>query len=108
MKRIYLFAAMLALTAVITTEPSRAAAVIVDALLNSSSGGSGATAVLTAGEHFSVTVSPTDLWNAGALPRWSNADGLTHNLFATGTDESGQPGAILTREFRHRGHYVRC
>ena len=95
MKRIYLFAAVLALTAVITTEPSRAATVIVDALANSSSGGTGATVALTAGEHFSVTVSPTDLWNAGDLPRWSNADGLTHNLYATGTDDSGQPANTL-------------
>lgn len=43
-----------------------------------------------AGQTVEVTVAPDDLWNAGPLPRWSNADGLVADLFATGTDESGQ------------------
>ena len=50
---------------------------------------------LSLGQMFTVTVDPNDLWNAGALPRWSNADGLTGNLFATGSDESGQPAGTL-------------
>jgi hypothetical protein len=67
-----------------------AADFVVDALLNSSSGGTGASTVsLTAGDSFSVLVNPNDLWSAGALPRWSNANGLTGPLFATGTDDSG-------------------
>ena len=71
-------------------------AVIVDALQNSTSGGVGANAIfLNAGESFSVNVSPGDLWNAGALPRWSNADGLTGNLLATGTDDSAQAAGTL-------------
>lgn len=44
----------------------------------------------SAGQTFTVTVNPNDLWSAGALPRWSNADGLTGPLYATGSDESGQ------------------
>lgn len=69
-----------------------AADFVVDAMLNSSSGGVGlATVSLTAGDSFSVLVDPTDLWSAGALPRWSNADGLTGPLLATGSDDSGQP-----------------
>jgi len=48
-----------------------------------------------AGDAFTVTVDPGDLWSAGALPRWSNADGLTGNLFATGADDSGQPAGTL-------------
>jgi PEP-CTERM motif-containing protein len=48
-----------------------------------------------AGEMFTVTVDPNDLWSAGALPRWSNADGLTGPLYATGTDESGQVADTL-------------
>ena len=69
---------------------------IVDALANSSSGGVGVgTFDVTAGEVFTVNVDPGDLWNAGALPRWSNADGLTHDLHATGTDDSGQPAGTL-------------
>jgi len=68
----------------------------VDAYANSSSGGTGVgTVMLDAGDWFSISVSPTDLWNAGALPRWSNANGLTGNLYATGSDESGQPSGIL-------------
>ena len=43
------------------------------------------------GQIFTVDVDPNDLWNAGALPRWSNADGLTGVLLATGTDDSGKP-----------------
>jgi hypothetical protein len=68
-----------------------AADFVVDALLNSSGGGVGmATVNLNAGDSFSVMVDPDDLWSAGALPRWSNADGLTGPLFATGSDDSGQ------------------
>jgi hypothetical protein len=73
-----------------------AATFVVDALANSSSGGVGvSTFALTAGEMFTVSVDPADLWNAGALPRWSNADGLTHDLFATGSDDSGEPAGTL-------------
>jgi hypothetical protein len=72
--------------------------VVVDARLNSSTGGVGADAgFLNSGQSFSVSVALTDLWNAGALPRWSNANGLTGpNLIATGSDDSGQPvGTII-------------
>lgn len=70
---------------------ANAAVYIVDALANSSTGGTGAATVsLTSGQAFTVTVDPSDLWNAGSLPRWSNADGLTGTLLATGSDESGQ------------------
>lgn len=62
----------------------------VFAQANSSSGGVGKFAfAVTAGEMFSATTAAGDLWNAGALPRWSNADGLTSTLLATGSDESG-------------------
>lgn len=75
---------------------AHATAFTVDAAANSSSGGTGAATIsLTAGESFSVSVAATDLWNAGALPRWSNADGLTGNLFATGSDDSGQVAGTL-------------
>jgi len=74
----------------------------VSAFGNSSSGtGVGlATISLAAGQQFTVSVDPNDLWSAGALPRWSNADGLTGNRFATGTDESGQPaGTLIGQDF---------
>jgi hypothetical protein len=67
-----------------------AASFVVDANANSSSGGVGlATIALTAGQNFHVSVNTSDLWNAGPLPRWSNADGLIAPLYATGSDESG-------------------
>ncbi|MEH2534324.1 hypothetical protein V1277_006379 [Bradyrhizobium sp. AZCC 1588] len=69
-----------------------AQAVVVEAFANSSSGGVGSSTgfFLTIGQAFTVNVDINDLWNAGPLPRWSNADGLTGNRFATGTDESGE------------------
>ncbi len=71
---------------------------IVDALANSSNSGAGtglSTIGLSLGDAFSVTVGLDDLWNAGALPRWSDADGLTGDRIATGTDESGEAAGTL-------------
>ena len=77
-------------------EPARAITVDVFAKENSSSGGTGAlTGVfLTAGQAFTVSAGLDDLWSAGPLPRWSNADGLTGDRFATGSDESGQNAGV--------------
>ena len=74
-----------------------AQAVVVQAFTNSRSGGSGVSTgvLLTAGPDFTVDVDPHALWNAGALPRWSNADGLITKLYATGTDDSGQVAGTL-------------
>jgi hypothetical protein len=82
-------------------EPSRAVTVTVDAFSNSSSGGVAATTPLTAGENFTVTVDPNDLWNAGPLPRWSNANGLIGaDRVATGIDDSGLPaGTVIGQAF---------
>ena len=91
LKRAFYVCALIAGLAGLGTSSARA--VTVDfAFGNSSSGGSGsATGVfLTAGEAFTVTVASNDLWSAGALPRWSNADGLKVSLLATGSDESGE------------------
>lgn len=73
----------------------------VDAYANSSSGGTGlATINLTAGESFSVSASTDDLWNAGALPRFSDANGLTGNRYATASDDSGQSvGSLIGINF---------
>src|SRR5678816_2450229 len=71
---------------------------VVDALAHSSNSGAGtglATVALDLGDVFSVTVGADDLWSAGALPRWSDADGLTHDRFATGSDESGEAAGTL-------------
>jgi hypothetical protein len=72
----------------------------VEAAANSSSGGVGLNTgiILSAGQQFSVTAATGDLWRAGALPRWSNADGLVGDLFATGSDESGLPAGTRIGE----------
>ena len=87
---------------VMGAQTANAALIDVFAQANSTGGGSGASTglILTAGEAFTVTVDPNDLWSAGALPRWSNADGLIGDLFATGSDESGQAaGTRIGRDF---------
>jgi len=97
MKHILLLAAA-AVAALGTASAAQAATqVTVNAQGNSSSGGTGASTGLqfNAGDIFSTSVALTDLWSAGALPRWSTADGLTGNLFATGTDESGEAAGTL-------------
>src|SRR5262245_21323185 len=70
---------------------------VVDAKLNSTSGGTGAaTLFFNAGDAFSVFVDPTDLWNAGDLPRWSNANGIDGpDLIATGSDDSLEPAGTV-------------
>lgn len=69
----------------------------VQAKINSSSGGNGLDlgVNLTLGQAFTVSAGQGDLWSAGALPRWSNADGLIADLLATGIDESGQASGTL-------------
>ena len=70
---------------------AQASSYTVGSFANSSTGGSALDTIsLTAGQTFSVTAAVTDLWNAGPLPRWSNANGLTSSLFATGSDDSGE------------------
>lgn len=90
-------AAFSAALAIAAAGGANAASVIVDAQANSSTGGVGAATGLdlVLGQLFQVAVDPHDLWNAGTPPRWSNADGLTHDLFATGTDDSGAAAGTL-------------
>lgn len=72
--------------------PASAATFVVDAQNNSSSGGTAlSTIALTAGQVFKVSSSLNDLWSAGALPRFSDANGLIADRFATAADDSGQP-----------------
>jgi len=84
---------LLAVTACIYVPASHAVMIDVFARANSTVGGAGASTgvVLAAGEAFSVNVDADDLWSAGQLPRWSNADGLVTALFASGSDDSGLP-----------------
>ena len=92
LKRAFYICALIAGLAGLGTSSARAVTVDVFAQANSSTGGAGAlTGIsLTFGQAFTVSAGLTDLWNAGPLPRWSNADGLIAPLLATGSDDSGQ------------------
>ena len=96
LKRAFYICALIAGLAGLGTSSARAVTVDVFAQANSSTGGAGAlTGVfLTLGQAFTVSAGLDDLWSAGALPRWSNADGLTGDRFVTGTDESGEAAGI--------------
>ncbi len=96
-----LLAATIFVVGLASASAAEAAVYVVGAQANSSSGGVGASTIsLTGGQNFTVNVAPSDLWSAGALPRWSNADGLTGNLFATGTDNSGEAaGTLIGQDF---------
>jgi hypothetical protein len=89
-------AAAIVMISVCVAAPAEATPFVVDSFANSSSGGVGLpTIFLSAGQSFTTSASPDDLWSAGALPRWSDAGGLTGNRFATGVDESGAPTGTL-------------
>ncbi|HOY86680.1 MAG TPA: FxDxF family PEP-CTERM protein [Methylotenera sp.] len=94
------------LLAVMIPGISTAATYTVDAKFNSTTDGAGViVASFNVGDTFSISVDTKDLWNAGALPRWSNANGLTGNLFATGAVDtngdlpSGTPGTQIGQLF---------
>jgi hypothetical protein len=87
---------------VLAANSANAAVIDVFAQANSSSNGTGASTGIffSAGDYFTATAGVEDLWNAGTLPRWSNADGLVGNLFATGSDDSGQAlGTLIGKNF---------
>jgi PEP-CTERM motif len=82
--------------------PASAAIFVVKAFDHSSIGVSGTPLntglSLTAGQSLNVSSSINDLWSAGALPRFSDANGLVGNRFATALDDSGQPVGTLIGE----------
>jgi hypothetical protein len=90
-------AGLATLATLATAAGANATAVVVDAKTNSTYLDSGVfTGVnLTAGETLKVHVDAGDIWSAGTLPRWSNANGLVGDLYATGTDESGLAAGTL-------------
>ncbi|MGK7945746.1 MAG: PEP-CTERM sorting domain-containing protein [Microcystaceae cyanobacterium] len=81
----------------ISLTSANAANFTVDALSDSFSTGSGMNTGLsfTIGEPLVISTDPNDLWSDGGLPRWANTDGLIKDLFATGSDESGEPAGTL-------------
>lgn len=82
---------LLCAAALAPLSPAGATVFVVDALNNSVTGGTGlSTIALSAGQVITVTASTNDLWSAGALPRFSDANGLVAPRFATASDDSGQ------------------
>ena len=81
--------------------PATAATIIVAAQANSRNGGIPVVAgVLMSGQSLTIASSTDDLWSAGALPRFSDANGLTGTRFATASDDSGQsPGTQIGTDF---------
>jgi PEP-CTERM motif len=75
--------------------PGFAATFVVKAFDHSVNGGGGtplSTGIaLTTGQALTVSSSTNDLWSAGALPRFSDANGLTGVRLANALDDSGQP-----------------
>lgn len=91
------FAAAL-LVSVVSAGAARAAMVDVYAMDNSTTGGVGVSTGIfyTVGDPLLVTAAVGDLWSAGPLPRWSNADGLiVDDLMATGADDSGEVAGTI-------------
>jgi PEP-CTERM motif len=80
------FALLVSTLALILPLSSAAALVQVKALENSTTGGVGVTTNFSIGDLFNISVNPNDLWNSGALPRWSNADGQIDLLSVGGFD----------------------
>jgi hypothetical protein len=83
------------------SNPASAAVFVVDSAANSSGGGTGlATFAVTSGQKIKVASSTDDLWSLGALPRFTDANGLTADRFATASDDSGQAvGTKIGRDF---------
>lgn len=83
------------------TMPAAAATVVVAAQANSRNGGMPVVAgVLMSGDTLTISSSTDDLWSAGALPRFSDANGLVGDRFATASDDSGQaPGTQIGQSF---------
>jgi hypothetical protein len=82
--------------------PASATTFMVQAQANSSSGGTALnTGInLNAGDFFTVSSSLDDLWSAGDLPRYSDANGLVANRYATPADDSGQAtGTLIGADF---------
>lgn len=96
---------LLLAAAALLAAPASAAVFLVDSAANSSTGGVGLpTITVTAGETIKVSSSTDDLWSLGALPRWSDGNGLVSDRFATAADDSGQP--VGTRIGRDYGTYT--
>lgn len=91
----------IAATMSLLSTPALAAVYVVDAQANSVTGGTGvSTHTVATGDALTVSSDTNDLWSAGALPRFSDASGLTGDRLATALDDSGQPvGTLIGQDF---------
>ena len=90
--------------ALLLSSAAHAGTVVVNAIDPNGS----AAGFMTAGESFSVTVDANDLWSAGGLPRFSNANGLVVDLYSVAGDDSGvTPGVLIGQDWGSYGafHY---
>ncbi len=101
LRNILPFGIALVTSALLYANPAEAAVFVVDSAANSSSGGTGlSTFSVAAGQRIRVSASTNDLWSLGALPRFSDGNGLVGDRFATALDDSGQPvGTLIGRSF---------
>ena len=77
-----------------------AATYVVDATKNTAGGNVGVqTIALAAGQGFTVTADANQMWAAGVMPRWSNADGLSRDFYASGSDLSQMSTGTLIGQF---------
>lgn len=100
MKTFYLLP--LALSIAVQTVPAAAATFVVDAAENSSNTGAALDTGLffNSGDTLSISSDINDLWSAGPLPRFSDANGLIGPRFASSFDDSGQaPGTLIGSSF---------
>jgi hypothetical protein len=86
---------VLCAAAMVPLAPAQATDFTVGALVNSSSGGVPLPTIsVLAGQVINVSASTNDLWSAGALPRFSDANGLIAVRIAQPTDDSGPADGV--------------
>lgn len=73
----------------------------VDALANSTTGGTALDSgvVLIAGRAYRLTQAPNDLWSSGALPRFSDGNGIVPRDAVLGDDSGQAPGTQIGGTF---------
>lgn len=78
-----------------------AAVFVVQAGANSTTGGTALNTGLTfaAGQQFKITSDTNDLWSSGALPRFSDANGIVMRLAVNGDDSGQAPGTQIGGNF---------
>lgn len=92
--RVLIAATALAAATAVAAPAAATVTITVSARDNSSTGGTPLATGLTfvAGQRFRITSSLNDLWSAGDLPRFSDANGLVGDRFKTAADDAAPNG----------------